>query len=178
MTGRLLYVVVCGAGPAGDVSRVIELAHDKGMGVQLISTPAGLDFVDVDELEAATGRRVRSEYRQPGEPRSEPADAVIVAPATYNTINKLAAGISDTYALGVVGEAIGLGLPVVILPFLNTALANREPLKRSVDQLRSEGVTVLLGPGEFEPHEPHTGGDRFDAFPWKLALERAVEGLA
>jgi hypothetical protein len=33
-----------------------------------------------------------------------PADAIAVAPATYNTINKWAAGISDTLALGILCE--------------------------------------------------------------------------
>jgi hypothetical protein len=39
-----------------------------------------------------------------GEPRSPKADAIIVAPATYNTISKWAAGVSDTYALGILAE--------------------------------------------------------------------------
>ncbi len=94
-----------------------------------------------------------------------------MAPATYNTINKLACGISDTYALGVLAETIGLGLPVVILPFVNTALANREPFKRSVDRLRAEGASVLFGPGGIEPHQPHTGGDLIDEYPWSLAMD-------
>jgi Flavoprotein len=34
-------------------------------------------------------------------------DAIIVAPATFNTINKWAVGISDTLALGLLTEAIG-----------------------------------------------------------------------
>ena len=35
------------------------------------------------------------------------ADAVIVAPATYNTISKCALGISDTYALGILMRVTG-----------------------------------------------------------------------
>jgi hypothetical protein len=40
-------------------------------------------------------------------------------------------------------------------------------------ELRQEGVRVLLGPGEFEPHKPGTGGSRLDAFPWELTLNEA-----
>ncbi len=118
-----------------------------------------------------TGNVVRSEYRSPGEPRSPKSDAFIVAPATYNTINKLAAGASDTYALGVLAEAIGLGLPVVILPFVNTALASREPFRRSVEALEKEGVDVLIGAGRFEPHAPGTGGEQQESYPWACAIE-------
>jgi phosphopantothenoylcysteine decarboxylase len=50
-----------------------------------------------------------------------PADAIIVAPATVNTINKWAAGICDTVALGILVEAIGKKLPIVALPFTNRA---------------------------------------------------------
>jgi phosphopantothenoylcysteine synthetase/decarboxylase len=168
--GRVLYVIVCGAGPAGEVRRLVELAQDRGWTVQIIATPSALAFIDVNKLEAQTGRPVRSEYRRPGEPKSPPADAIIVAPATYNTINKWANGISDTYALGILAEAPGLGIPVVVLPFVNSALAGREPFKDSVNALRGEGVRILLGSGEFEPHPPGSGGDRIPDFPWQLAI--------
>jgi phosphopantothenoylcysteine synthetase/decarboxylase len=168
---RVLYVIVCAAGPASDVGKLVTLAHQRGWDVQIIATPAALDFIDVPALEAQTGRLVRSQYRSPGDPRSPKADAIIVAPATYNTINKWAAGISDTYALGILAEAIGLGIPVVVLPFVNTALAMRRPFQRSIADLRAEGVRILLGPGEFEPHAPGTGSSSMDSFPWELALD-------
>jgi phosphopantothenoylcysteine synthetase/decarboxylase len=167
---RVLYVIVCGAGPAGEVGQLVELAHDEGWTVQIIATPAALAFMDVPKVEAQTGRPVRSEYRSPGDARSPRADAIIVAPATYNTINKWADGISDTYALGILAEAPGLAIPVVVLPFVNSALAGRAPFKKSVNALRGEGVRILLGPGEFEPHPPGSGSDRIADFPWQLAV--------
>ena len=173
--GQVLSVIVCGAGPAGEVGRLVELAQDRGWTVQIIATPSALAFIDAPRLEAQTDRPVRSEYRSPGESKSPPADAIIVAPATYNTINKWANGISDTYALGILAEAPGLGIPVVALPFVNSALAGRAPFKDSVHALRSEGVRVLLGPGEFQPHPPGSGGDRISDFPWQLAIA-AVSG--
>ncbi|NUP00176.1 MAG: flavoprotein [Nonomuraea sp.] len=165
----ILHVVVCAAGPAGDVGRLVGLAQAEGWTVQIVATPSALDFVDVSELERQTGRPVRSRYRKPYEPRPPRADAIIVAPATYNTINKFAAGIADTYALGLLAEAPGLGIPVVVLPFVNSALAARAPFLRSVEELRSEGVRVLFGPGQFEPHEP-SASDANDTYAWERAL--------
>jgi hypothetical protein len=173
---RVLAVIACGAGPASDVGTLIKIAQERGWTVQVIATPAAVGFLNTADLEALTGSPLRRAYRVPAEPRSAKVDAVIVAPATYNTINKLAQGISDTYALGVLAEAVGLPVPVVILPFVNTALASRRPFQQSVDQLRAEGVRVLLGPGEFEPHQPGTGGQRIDAFPWRRAL-RELEAV-
>ena len=168
--GRVLYVIVCGAGPAGEAGRLVDLAQERGWTVQIIATPSALAFIDVPKLEAQTGRPVRSQYRAPGEAKTPPADAIIVAPATFNTINKWANGISDTYALGILAEAPGLGIPTVVLPFVNSALAGRPAFKQNVNALRGEGVRVLLGPGEFEPHDPGSGGERVSDFPWMLAL--------
>jgi phosphopantothenoylcysteine synthetase/decarboxylase len=173
---RVLYVIVCGAGPASEVGRLVDLAQQRSWEVQLIATPAALGFIDRPRLEAQTSRPVRSQYRIHGEPRSPKADAIIVAPATYNTINKWAAGISDTYALGILAESPGLRIPTVALPFVNTALANRRAFRRSVEELQAENVRVLIGPGAFEPHSPGTGGDRINVFPWGVALKE-VERL-
>jgi hypothetical protein len=71
----------------------------------------------------------------------------------------------------------GIGIPVVVLPFVNSALASRVAFRRSVETLRSEGVHILLGPDGFEPHLPRTGGSRTETFPWHLALDE-VDRLA
>ncbi|MDI6105863.1 flavoprotein [Actinoplanes sp. NEAU-A12] len=155
----LLYLLVCAAGPASGVGRLVELAQADGWTVQVVATPSALAFIDAAALGEQTGRPVRSRYRSPSEPRPPRPDAVILAPATYNTINKFALGIADTYVLGLLAEAPGLGIPVVVLPYVNAALASRAPWRRSVEQLRAEGVRVLPGPG-----------DDVAAFPWHLAL--------
>jgi phosphopantothenoylcysteine synthetase/decarboxylase len=170
---RVLSVIVCGAGPATAIATMVKLAHDRNWTVQVIATPAALDFFETAAIEHQTGNPVRSQYRKPGSPRSAIPDAIIVAPATYNTINKWAQGISDTYALGILAETTALAVPIVVLPFVNTALASRVPFRRSVETLRAEGVRILLGPGGFEPHPPHTGSGRIDSYPWHLALNEA-----
>lgn len=171
--GRVLSVIVCGAGPAAAIGTLVTLAHERGWTVQVIATPAALDFIDQAAIEKQTGNPVKSQYSKPGGPRSQIPEAIVVAPATYNTINKWAQGISDTYALGLLAEITGLGIPIVVLPFVNSALANRAPFRRSVKSLRSEGVRILLGPGGFEPHTPRTGGSLIDTYPWHLALDEA-----
>jgi hypothetical protein len=67
----------------------------------------------------------------------------------------------------------GMDTPIVVLPFVNSALAGRVAFRRSAETLTSEGVHLLLGPGGFEPHPPRTGADRIEAFPWHLALDEA-----
>ena len=175
-SSRVLSIIACGAGPATAIASLVQPALDRGWTVQVIATPAALEFFDQAAIEKATGNPARSQYSKPGAPRSQIPDAIIVAPATYNTINKWAQGISDTYALGVLAETTGLGVPIVVLPFVNSALAARAPFRRSIKDLRGEGVRILLGPGGVEPHQPHTGGELIATYPWHLALDE-VERL-
>ena len=168
---RVLYLFVCGAGPASRVADMITLAHADGWYVYCVATPAAVEhFLDIPTLEDLTGHQVRTTYREPGDEPLPRADGVIVAPATYNTINKWAGGAADTYALNQLAELTGLGLPIVVLPFVNEALAANPIFGRSVNELRQTGVRVLYGPGEFEPHPPRTGGTVLDTYPWGLAL--------
>ncbi len=174
--GRVLYFVVCAAGPAGEAGRLVTLAQDRGWDVHVIPTAAAREhFLDVAALEALTGHPVRGTYQAPGGAGRLPAaDAVVVAPATYNTINKWAAGICDTYPLTLLAELTGLGVPVAVLPFVNSALAANRVFARSVEELGAAGVRVLYGPGGFEPHPAGTGGSKIASYPWHLALD-AVE---
>ena len=174
---RVLTIVTCGAGPAATIGTCVKLAQDRGWTVQVTATPAALDFFDQQAIAGQTGSPVRSQYSKPGSPRSLVPDAILVAPATYNTICKWAHGISDTYALGTLAEATGLGVPIVVLPFVNTALASRVPFRRSVESLRAEGVQILLGPGGFQPHPPRTGEGLIDSYPWYLGLDEAERML-
>ncbi|WP_219460778.1 flavoprotein [Nonomuraea rhizosphaerae] len=142
----MLYLIVCAAWEARNVGGLVAMALDDGWGVQVVATPSALDFVDVAALAEQTGQPVRSRYRRPDELKPPRPEAIIVSPATYNTVNKFAQGITDTYALGLLAEAPGLGIPVVVVPYVNEALAGRTPFLRSVADLRADGVIVLDEP--------------------------------
>lgn len=169
---KVLYTVICGAGPAKHVNRLIELAQEAGWDTCCIATPAAVEhFLDIAALEKMTGHQVRQAYRNLGDESFPPADAVVVAPATYDTINKWAAGIADTYALNLLAELTGLRVPIAVLPFVNTALAANRVFTHSVQQLRESRIEVLYGERGFQPHPPRTGDTVLDHYPWNLALE-------
>ena len=145
---RVLYVIACAAPPAADVAELVRLAQRRGWDTCVLTTPSARRFTDVAALGRQTGHPVRSEYKNPGQPDVLPdPDAVIVAPATVNTINKWAAGICDTLALGILVEAIGKRLPIVALPSTNQAHAAHPAFTENVGKLRSWGVSVLFGAG-------------------------------
>ncbi|MER8185187.1 flavoprotein [Kitasatospora sp. NPDC094015] len=168
--GPFLYVVVCAAGVAAGVGELIDAAHTEGWRVGVVATPTALGFLDLPAVERRTGFPVRSALRRPGEPKPlPPADAVLASPATFNTVNKWAAGISDTLALGILCEAPGLGTPTAVQPCLNAAQAAHPAYPASLAVLRSMGV--LIG------GQPPMGGKEIggaNAFDWTgpLALLR------
>lgn len=169
---RVLYILACSAPPARDVGVLAGLAQDRGWDVCLVTSARGRTFVDADVLEAMTGHPVRSGYKDPGEPEVLPsADALIVAPATTNTINKWAAGISDTLPLGLLVEGIGKGLPIVAMPFTNRAQAAHPAFEPNIERLRTWGVTVLYGPDVYPLHEAGEGWQTITQFPWHLTLD-------
>jgi phosphopantothenoylcysteine synthetase/decarboxylase len=162
----VLYVIACGSRPAGDLPDFVPRLRSHGWDVCVIVTPSALKFVDVAALTECTGHVVRHEYKRPDEPDVlPPADAMAIAPATFNTVNKLAVGISDTLALGLLNEAIGQGLPVVAVPTPNEFLARHPAFLASVATLGSWGVRVLFDPERY----PRAT----DLFPWH-ALESAL----
>ncbi|MFJ8563233.1 flavoprotein [Streptomyces sp. NPDC093514] len=97
----------------------------------------------------------------PGRPARRSADS--------NTLAKWATAVSDTLALGLITEGIGLGLPIVALPHFNDAQSTHPAVTGHVQFLRDAGVSVLLGEGRFVPHKPRHGD--LDAYPWQAGLD-------
>lgn len=170
----VLYIVGCAVPPVLQVADAIMQAQSRGWDTCLILTPTAAQWLEksLQELADLTGHPVRQWYKMPGQPDVlPPPDAVLVAPASFNTINKWAAGISDTLALGLVTEGIGKGLPLVALPHPNAWQAAHSAFPRAVDQLRADGVQVLLGESDGNvPHVPGAPGPR-SSFPWALGLD-------
>lgn len=163
-----LYVVVCAAGVAAGVSKLITAAQERGWEAGVIATPVAMGgFFDSAAVETQTGRPVRSAWRTPADPRPfPPPDAVVVAPATFNTLNKWAAGIADTLAVGTLCEAAGLGVPIAVLPCVADALAAHPAYQDSLRRLRGMGVRF----GDAATGEIRPDGARPD-FPWERVLD-------
>lgn len=177
---QILYVIACGSPVARNVGDLVTLAQLDGWEVCVVATPDGRKFIDAAALAAQTGHPVRTSYKKPGDPDVlPPPDAVVVAPATVNTVNKWVAGITDTLALGLIVEAQGKGLPMVAMPYTNAAMATHPAFVAGVERLREWGVNVLFGDDVIRLHPPGTSEQHLHAFPWGMALDalRAMKSL-
>ena len=176
MTGKppqgVLYILVCGSPMARDVGVLVDLAQQDGWEVCVITTPDGRRFVDVNALQAQTGHPVRSYYKSPGDSDVLPAaDAMIVAPATVNTVNKWACGITDTLVLGLLVEGYGYGVPTAVVPYTNKIMALHPALHESLARLRDWGVHVLYGDEVCRLGAPGQTDRYRGQFPWRRALQ-------
>ncbi|MEU6234403.1 flavoprotein [Kitasatospora sp. NPDC047058] len=172
----MLYLLGSAAPPVLSFPVVVEQAQARGWGVVVGLTPTAASWLEPELplLAELTGYPVKSRFRRPGEPDLlPPADAVLVAPATLNTINSIALGITPSWVAGFAAEAIGRRIPMAVMPCTNEALTAHPQMGRSVETLRESGVRVLLGEGGFVPNPPGTGNPA--AYPWAVALD-AVAG--
>ncbi|MFE7133265.1 flavoprotein [Streptomyces sp. NPDC057638] len=171
MSERVLYLIACAAGPTQYIDDGVRAARRAGWEVCLILTPSAARWwrERLGELVELTGRPVRSQYKLPGEGDALPkADAMLVAPLSCTSLNKWGAGIADTLAIGLVSEAVGMGIPVLAMPYFNQAQGRQPAVARSIADLRAQGVHYLDGPDGYTSHLPQQGNPK--AFPWATAL--------
>jgi phosphopantothenoylcysteine synthetase/decarboxylase len=159
----VLYVIACGGRPAGQLPEFVRFAQGLNWDVCVIATPDGTKFLDTGQLAELTGHPVRVHYKNPDEPDVLPApDAFVIAPATFNTMNKLASGISDTLALGLVNEGVGLSLPVIAAPWPSIQLYRHPAFQHSLATLRQWGMIVVVDPARLPQ-----ASEGPPVFPWE-----------
>ncbi len=136
-------------------NRVAELGAaltDAGWEVATVATPnaaAWLDEATTTAVKEATGWAPRTGYLPPGL-AAGPAggDALVICPATFNTINKAALGIADNHAHTAVVDLLGAGTPTVMVPMVTTKMWGHPAWQRHTDLLTEHGVRFL---------DPYTG---------------------
>jgi phosphopantothenoylcysteine synthetase/decarboxylase len=179
----MLYLVVCAAPPVQRIDELIELLHQAGWHICVIPTWRAASWIDDQALTQQTGYPVRHDHRLPGDLDSLPrADAIAVVPATFNTVNKWAAGISDTFALGVLNEAIGLKLPIIVAPYAKPSLAAHPAFRVSLEKLNGWGVNVLSNEAiRVKAKEQDAAMDVDDKsaprFSWRPVIEAVIRIL-
>jgi phosphopantothenoylcysteine decarboxylase / phosphopantothenate---cysteine ligase len=161
---RLLFGVTGGIA-AYKMLETARLAIRAGHAVRVIQTETSRRFVGTASFAGITGAPVLTdEFEEdplrgayPGEPAPdrapishlalvENADAYLIAPASANTIAKLAHGHAENL---VTTAALAAGCPVLLAPAMNNRMYSNPAVQGNLELLRERGVTVV-GPGSGE----------------------------
>jgi phosphopantothenoylcysteine decarboxylase/phosphopantothenate--cysteine ligase len=109
-------------------------------------TPAGAEFVTPTTFRALTSEEVAlASLDNPHAPinhisLAREADVFVIAPATANTINKLAGGIADNL---LTTTALATEAPLLVAPAMNAHMWRNEETQRSLARLRERGVDII-----------------------------------
>src|SRR6201981_3888583 len=117
------YLVLSGTTTAARCPELLRELVGVGFSTVIaIPTPNASRVVAPRELADVEGVQVVQSYFDLAIRPRPPRGAVLFAPCSFTSLNKLAHGIADTLALSVVAEAIGRGTPVIVGPSLNAPL--------------------------------------------------------
>lgn len=171
-----LYLVATAAPLTQRIHDAVIRARERGWEPAVIATPAAEAWLPSEQLDRADVP-VLTEHRQPSEAKRLPAaSAIVLAPGTFNSINKLATGIADNYAMSVLCEAISTKTRTIIVPFVSSRLAGHPAWLASLAVLRYAGVTLVdprTGAVNFdEPIESGTGQAVVAQFRWDWAFDQ------
>lgn len=95
------------------------------------------------------------------------ADALIIYPATANTISKIASGIDDTPVTTMATVALGAGIPVAIAPAMHNSMMSNPAVKENIEKLRSWGVN-FIGPRVKDNRAKVASKDEIVAWAFRL----------
>ncbi len=131
---------------AADLASKLTQAGAK---VETIMTEAATKFITPLTLRNLTGRPVvtdmfemASEYSEEHIALAEAADVVVIAPATANSIARLAAGMADDM-LGCV--VLATEAPVIIAPAMNDVMYRNAVTQENIEKLKARGFR-FVGP--------------------------------
>jgi len=146
-------IVLCMTGSVA-VVRSSEIARElmrHGAEVFAVMSQMAQKIVHPYFMEWATGNPVVTELTGKIEhvalisEYGEKADLVLVAPATANTISKIACGIDDTPVTSVVSTAFGSKIPIIVVPAMHESMYRHPVLIENIKKLESLGVD-FVGP--------------------------------
>jgi phosphopantothenoylcysteine decarboxylase / phosphopantothenate---cysteine ligase len=151
LDGRRILVGVSGSIAAVEVPRIVRELIRHGAEVRAVMSPEATRIVTADALQFATGHPPVTQLTGDVEhvtllgPGEGQADLYLIAPATANTISKIAHGIDDTPVTSFASVALGGGVPMMIAPAMHANMARNPAVEESLAKLRGWGVGVVTG---------------------------------
>jgi phosphopantothenoylcysteine decarboxylase/phosphopantothenate--cysteine ligase len=173
-------------GVTGSIAAVttVELAHElrrRGASVRAVTTDAAEGIVHPWALEFATGDDVVTEITGAVEHvelcgRDGWGDVLLIAPATANTVGKIAAAIDDTPVTTCATTALGADLPVVVAPAMHEPMYDHPGVLDAIERVESWGVQ-FVDPRIEEGKAKIATADAIALATARAAGDRSLDGL-
>jgi phosphopantothenoylcysteine decarboxylase/phosphopantothenate--cysteine ligase len=179
VTGKQIILGVSGGIAAYKVAELARRLTLDGALVDVIMTAAARHFVGEATFQALTGRPVLADMWALPEDGivghialGQHADLLVIAPATANTLARLAAGLSDDM---LTTTALATTAPILCVPAMNPHMYENPATQENIATLRRRGMTVLE-PAFGRMAEPIVGKGRMPEVPEIEGHLRALLG--
>ena len=144
---KRILLGVCGGIAAYKAAEIVRRLQDRGFDVRVVMTANAARFVAPLTFQALSGHPVgldpwdpHSEWGMAHIDRAREADLFLVAPATADTLARLAAGMADDL---LTTTALATRAPVWVAPSMNPAMLTHPATQANLRTLRERGVVVL-----------------------------------
>ncbi len=155
LKGKKIVLGITGSIAAVECVKLIRELIREGAHVRCVMTEAAQTIVHPWAIEFACGRPVTTEITGMVEHVSmcgnvpDKADLYMIAPATANTVSKIAMGIDDTPVTTFATTAIGSGIPIIIVPAMHKSMYEHPIVIDNIERLKSLGIN-FVGPNVAE----------------------------
>lgn len=146
LENKTILIGICGGIAAYKICTLVRLYKKAGANVRVVLTPSALNFVTKLTLQTLSNNEVYvenfeiDEYKPGHISLCDEADIFVIAPATANTISKIANGICDNLLLS---TACAFKKPFLLAPAMNTGMWENEFVQENLAKLQSKGYHIL-----------------------------------
>jgi phosphopantothenoylcysteine decarboxylase/phosphopantothenate--cysteine ligase len=151
LKGKRVVLCITGSVAAVQCPEIARQLMRHGAEVFAVMSPMAQKIIHPYLMEWATGNPVVTELTGKIEhvalagEHANKADLILIAPATANTISKIASGIDDTTVTSVVSTAFGSKIPIVIVPAMHESMYRHPILNENIKRLKALRVE-FVGP--------------------------------
>lgn len=146
LSGKNILVAITGGIAAYKICELIRMYKRANANVRVVCTPSALHFVTKLTLQNLSQNEVGVEEFSPEQYKPEhisyadEADIMVIAPATANTIGKIANGICDNLLTSI---ACAFTKPILIAPAMNCGMWDNNFVQENISKLKNAGFTIL-----------------------------------
>lgn len=148
LQGRLITVGVCACSAVSELFAMLRALRKEGASVEIIMTPSAAKLISPLLLQRESDKPVLIEQFELAKAfdkdhRRQP-DLLLIAPASANTVSKIAMGICDNL---LTTRVMSARCPVAVVLQCNPMMYEKKSLRRNVAQMKEDGFIFLQDAG-------------------------------